>query len=98
MIRLGQSTGPRAPSLVVQASRLPLVSGWRDVCNTLARIRGGRLVVWAVLVCVATARPVRADGGDVTGPKGTARSQKVAFARDIRPILADKCFQCHGPD
>ena len=22
----------------------------------------------------------------------------VSFAREIQPILADKCFQCHGPD
>ena len=23
---------------------------------------------------------------------------KLSFNREIRPILADKCFKCHGPD
>jgi hypothetical protein len=43
----------------------------------------------AILSClvVLSVRVVPAYGAD-----------KVDFTRDIRPILSDACFQCHGPD
>jgi len=29
---------------------------------------------------------------------GPQSSHRIDFSRDIRPILSDKCFACHGPD
>ena len=46
-----------------------------------------RLLIWTA----ATSRAVELLAVESSG-------SRVEFNRDIRPILSDKCFTCHGPD
>src|SRR5215510_2709620 len=34
----------------------------------------------------------------VRAVQNSAPARQIDFNRDIRPIIADKCFACHGPD
>src|ERR1051326_9079857 len=36
--------------------------------------------------------------GAHTTESGKATGHKVDFNRDIRPILSENCYKCHGPD
>jgi hypothetical protein len=50
--------------------------------------------LWRFLACTSgflLALAARADGP-------AQRSRKIDFNRDVRPILSDACFACHGPD
>ena len=44
------------------------------------------LLLWLVFLVFAVPRRAGAAGGSVD------------FHRDVRPVLSDNCFQCHGPD
>ncbi|MBX3439923.1 MAG: hypothetical protein KF861_20705, partial [Planctomycetaceae bacterium] len=34
----------------------------------------------------------------VLGSLDASRGAEPSFVRDVRPLLAAKCFACHGPD
>ena len=45
--------------------------------------------LFTLCLAASAALPEHADG---------AESGRLQYNRDVRPILSDKCFKCHGPD
>ena len=59
------------------------------VLHGASRIGSMTLCLLGLFVCVASSTRVNAD---------TDTGRVVDFARDVKPLLADRCFACHGPD
>ena len=52
-------------------------------------------ILWVIAIAVVTATIGLVCG---TTPVSAADRSKLEFNRDVRPILAENCFACHGPD
>ena len=63
--------------------------------RSLQRLATGTLLILTVAVMCG---PVLLSPLSATGAEPAAAVAKIDFRRDIQPLLAQRCYRCHGPD
>ena len=56
-------------------------------------MKNGMLTLTLILAAMPIVRSAQVPAGEVV-----PTTRKVSFNREVFPILADRCFTCHGPD
>ena len=56
-------------------------------------MKNGMLTVTLILAAMPVVRTAQVPASEIA-----PTTRKVSFNREVFPILADRCFTCHGPD
>ena len=62
----------------------------------MKRISSSRFIIGGAILSFAAM--TTAANAQVAGGTAAAEARAIQFNRDVRPILSEHCFACHGPD